>query len=705
MSNAELDARRAMLLSARIRFSPAGASVRDDAIDRIIEQHLANSEKPSLSPEALSDATRIPSGAQILNLADVRAGLARLQDRGKVLAVVAGGKTRYTLSPDAAKDVARQLADAQTRFRDVATALFKSAKGDLQVYERAFLDLLCRVFSRMSSAYVSIMSGKDPGNGSIHNLLPTAIAEALKAYPVPDKEAFKYEATHFFAEQNPKFDELKWNMAQHHYVVKALGVDPSARLLSSDLLNGATLYLDTNVLIAGLMPDNRHHGGILQVVHACSALHVNVRVAQITALELQRTVAAHATTLRRVIDHIPDATMYKIHCFLLEAYLAAKKDEPDLTLETFIARFQAPVDTLRRAFGIEIDDDRWFDREAETQPTQQLAAAISRKFESMRRRHKTSAAAIHDALMLRWVEEKQRATGFNCRIVTLDLTLVAKDKEPEHKYAHVITLDALLQWTTPHCGTVESSDHLAAIYSSALRFQLLPTDLFFEPRDFLVFAEMEIETRQLPAEDVEACVRDIQRLGPSLDPGKAEDREKIAREIQRHFADPGTKFKQELATLEVQNRALGDKLNAEVALRAKAQSDVAAVKQEADGIVEKNRQLEAEISAERNARVSAEGVIADVKNEIKGLRDKMNRDRLKKSVIFRSFLLLTLLLASWYFIGKLALAYGEGPTMFQKLTKAWSWFGLPLAVVALLFPFIMGRERMKLLRWWKGEGD
>jgi hypothetical protein len=704
MSADELDARRAMLLSARIRFSPAGASVRDEAVDRIIEQSLANAPKPPLSPEAIADATRIKGAPQILTVADARAGLARLLDRGRVTEFLSGDKHRYGLSAEATKDVARQLDDAATRLREVTTTLFKSAQGDLTAYERAFLDLLCRVFSRMSSAYVAIMAGKDPGNGFVHTLLPNAIAEALKAHSVKDKEAFRHGATRFFAEGNPKFDAIKWSMAQHHYVVKALGVDPSARLLSSDLLNGATLYLDTNVLIAGLMPDNRHHGGIVQVIKACNSLRVNVLVAQITALELQRTVAAHATTLRRVYDRIPDATLPKVHCFLLEAYLAARVAEPDLTLDQFVDRFRAPLDVLRRVFPVEIDDDRWFDREAESPTTQQLATAIARKYETMRRRPKKSAAATHDALMLRWVEQKQKDTGVSARIVTLDLTLVAKDKEPEHRYAHVITLDALLQWTTPHCATEESADHLAAIYSAALRFQLLPTD-FFDPRDFEVFADMEIETRHLPAEDVEACVRDIHRLGPSLDPGKAEDREKIAHEIQRHFADPGTKYKKELAALDAKNRELEAKVEQEQKTCQEARAEVATLKKNSATLTAQHRELQESMATEQAARKQAEASIADVQSELAALRRDVRNDELRSSVFRRLTAIAFALLVCWGGITWAAWKWGEGPNLFQKMYNAGWWYAIPPLLAGLTFKAIMGPERRKFLKSWKGEED
>ncbi len=85
---------------------------------------------------------------------------------------------------------------------------------------------------------------------------------------------------------------------------------------------------------------------------------------------------------------------------------------------------------------------------------------------------------------------------------------------------------------------------------------------------------MEIETAQLPVEDVEACVREIRKVGPNLDPGRAEDREKIAKTIQRFFANPGTKFKRALADLETKNTELTQALSKETESRKQTEVDL-----------------------------------------------------------------------------------------------------------------------------------
>jgi len=91
--------------------------------------------------------------------------------------------------------------------------------------------------------------------------------------------------------------------------------------------------------------------------------------------------------------------------------------------------------------------------------------------------------------------------------------------------------------------------------------------------------------------------------------------------------------------------------------------------------------------------------------ECGGLPDPVHRDRIKKSAIRRTTLTLGMLMFVEAVIGFLAWQYGEGQNLFQRLTNAWPWLVAGFGAVAILYPFLMGRDRMRLLKWWKGDTD
>ena len=70
---------------------------------------------------------------------------------------------------------------------------------------------------------------------------------------------------------------------------------------------------------------------------------------------------------------------------------------------------------------------------------------------------------------------------------------------------------------------------------------------------------------------------------------------------------------------------------------------------------------------------------------------------------FRLAFMLILMIAIEGLAIFLSWKFGKGENLFQKITSSWGWPTFGFAIVALSFPFIMGRKRMQLLKFWKGD--
>jgi succinate dehydrogenase hydrophobic anchor subunit len=79
------------------------------------------------------------------------------------------------------------------------------------------------------------------------------------------------------------------------------------------------------------------------------------------------------------------------------------------------------------------------------------------------------------------------------------------------------------------------------------------------------------------------------------------------------------------------------------------------------------------------------------------------RKRLRRSTAVRTAGMILILLVFWGLVALAALKWGTGDTAFQKLTNSAWWFSIPFVGVGIIFPFVLGRERMRLLKWWRGE--
>jgi hypothetical protein len=286
----------------------------------------------------------------------------------------------------------------------------------------------------------------------------------------------------------------------------------------------------------------------------------------------------------------------------------------------------------------------------------------------MRGRPKPKPFALHDALLLLWLQKVRKEGKANTWLITLDTTLPVSlsQTEKENGRPYAITLDALLQWISPIGITYETEADFATVFSEAVRYQLLPRDRFFDIKDFLIFAELQIETKELPAVDVEQSIRHIRAHAPGLDPSDSNDREKLARELAKFFVDPGRKYKQEVSRLESET----SRLMSEISKLESKLTEIDQVLKQRDGRIE---QLELKIKEAQKAK---------------------QEESLKKSGqirLFITFLFLCLFELSMTYIANL---FASGQNLAQKVINFWPFFAAGFPLFYFLGGFILGKERI-----------
>ena len=269
-------------------------------------------------------------------------------------------------------------------------------------------------------------------------------------------------------------------------------------------------------------------------------------------------------------------------------------------------------------------------------------------------------------MLLQWIWKEREDTSENTWLVTLDTTLprvMPKNDGTTISYP-AITLDAIIQWISP-VVIYRDTDEIAAIFSEAVKYQLLPQDSFFDLRDFLMFAEMEWDCKDLPVEDVEECIRFIKKNAPNLDPNNPRDREILAREITKFFADPGRKYKREIQRIESEIASMEGRHHLEILERDRKDA-------ENEKQIEELKQQQAEQERKDNLKKSAQ----------------------KRASI--AFLLLILVEVIAIYIAGL---FGNGQNTVQRIMNLWL---IPTVAFGLWIPaswFIIGKERIQALGW------
>lgn len=324
-------------------------------------------------------------------------------------------------------------------------------------------------------------------------------------------------------------------------------------------------------------------------------------------------------------------------------------------------------------YGVKLVDDNWFIEERESSTTRGLATSLQREYADLHGgREKREQAALHDALVVRWVERERELETPQTWILTLDTSLTRVQTDAPISVAGpralALTLGALLQWVSPIAAKSGLEADLTEIFAQALRSQLLPRDQILQLQDFLVFAEIGIECKELPAEDVEECVRHIKRVLPGIDPGDPAQRERLTAEIQRFFLDPARKWKTELQRLEEYLR------NAETNQALTGQA-LKHAEEERERLREQVSKQEAEV-AERDAIHKRE--MAETAERLRDLEARLNasekgteRARLRRSAWWRlalGVLVLAGIEVALVFAGN---ELGSGRNAYRRIDNSW----------------------------------
>jgi len=675
MKTRSIAEKRALVFATRMRFSAESQVIKDTAIDKLIERQLYtlhNEEGVTSQEIEQQEAVCLPDETPVITHLDIENSLKRLKDNNKVVSKKISEQIKHRLSEQTLQEHQKTQESTERHFSKIINLLFENATEGIQPYYAPFLECLCIIFSQLGETYVRLIKGDVDLDELLRSpIIRQASQSVIKKYPSIDKTLFKSAVLSFFQDTRPDYDLIKWNMAQNYYVAKALGLDPSGHVLSKEVFGGAVFYMDTNVLINALEPKARHHGTFKALSKACKSLQIQLQACQISLDELERVVDYHRQLIEKVADQISDDIAPKIRGVFFRIYREQLKAGVPIDFETLFSSFYEPMKELSQTYEVDLVDDLWFIDAAQEQKTQNFLQDIQRKYRSKRSRSKSRASALHDALLLRWIQMEREQSTPNTWIVTLDTSLpgFVAQKEGEHRHSLAITLDALLQWISPMAIYEEADeDEVAAIFSEAVKYQLLPRETYFDLSDFLVFAEMEWSCKELPSEDVEKCIRYVKAKAPGLDPSEAADREKIAREISRFFADPGRKYKEDLQKLE--------------------------------SIIETSR-----LEGERQ-REEFQGEIKSRDDKIEGLTtniDDLKEDG-RKQTLKQSALLRTILVAFPFLIYEVAIIYfvwkyGEGVNFLQKLVKSWPIVATGGIVGPALFWFILGKERIHALGW------
>jgi hypothetical protein len=690
-----IEEKRSFLFATRLRFSPEVQPVRETAIDKIMEQNLLLAEQ-GLSFSGIVQQAASLGDVTVITARDVKDSLGRLLVRGRVVAIETTDDGGCFALLDTVRVQLWQIQqEAENRFSKVCERLFKDAPRPRDHYAVAFRDCLCAIFSRLGEAYVRVLKGDNRISDFVGpHTIDDAVSGSACTVSVFTREHIRTALLSFFEENDPDYASIKWNLAQNYYVAKALGLDPTGALLSREVFAGAVFYLDTNVIIPAIESKARDHHSAKMLLSACKQIGIEVRACQISVQQLRNLTQYNANIVSKVADQIPEQTIPKVRNIFYTLYRDQLTEAGSFDPDTAFARFYKPSD-LFPEIGVELCDDPWFvDIDANVEICA-AAEALNASLEARNRRPKRRNSALHDAALVRWVEKERASGNENTWLITLDSSLSDTTWASGSEKPIAITLDALLQWLSPI--VVSTNGDFERSYSEAVKNLLLPQENFFDLRDFLIFAEIDWSCKELPASDVEGCIRSIRRELPSVDPTRPEGRERLSHHISKFFTDPSRKFKQEVERLERKNRD-------EAALFTELLTDAEVAERER--LAEKDAQItERDLTIESLQRQitevdhGAQEALLHAEEQLDAERTSRENEALRRSALFRLALCISFVLVMEVFIASAYIRFGEGAGWLKRITGGWAILASAGCSVFPISWLFVGKKRLRALGW------
>jgi hypothetical protein len=208
----------------------------------------------------------------------------------------AGDKTyrlssgRNTAIDEAFQKVEGDESDLKTSLTErVAAGGAKLQTADTQLVESSFLTLIGRILSAYGEHSArSLVENRDWEGAAEYPTFRRELEEAVKGLPVELQD----RAAEVFEEvlRHPTKSErvYLYAMGQTYYVARLLHLDPELQSLERERFEDTTLFFDTNLLLAALLPSDDDHAAVLALLRLSSSLGLRLRYSTETSDEIDR---------------------------------------------------------------------------------------------------------------------------------------------------------------------------------------------------------------------------------------------------------------------------------------------------------------------------------------------------------------------------------------------------------------------------------
>jgi DNA-binding HxlR family transcriptional regulator len=597
-----------LVYASLMRFGSETLSLRNRCLEHVIMNSLlGTSTKAPLKIGEIQNKLHFGTHAPIVRMEVLRPALKELERDGKVSSVLVKKKSAYYLTETGTSLVNEAVVSAESLLKPVIGRLLRHTDHLISgaLGAKICTSFICEAFARCGQGIAKDLQGQ--ADFPHHGDLAAAFDAAVSGTPISDETRQTLEARclALFKSRDMEDIRLIFYLTQGYYFAQLLGLDQkSFDPISDQAFAGAVFYLDTNVLLPGLLPGD---GGraFVETLRVAKRIGITLRVTRASLNEARTVAADRLRELKQIEDKVPAELAEKSLDDFITNFYEQRESCPGLTPEEYLQAFERLTEVVE-SWGVELDDIIE-DEMLKGRQYPDLGGRIQALAAKYRRgRTKSENVLRHDVAHYALIQDR-RATNGKTWFLTRDRSLVLSAEDIcREGTPFCFGLIGFLQSISPFVISDLEGASLSTIFALLLKEQIITTDKLFDSRELVLLAEMHSDVLSTAAENLLPAV-DFVKF--SVLKGKAyrtEDLPLVSLELRKFLASSKDQQKKALEVLNAM-------LRGEAASERQAAAENRSARIEAErALFERERQLEGEGDKLRSAKGEIDELHAQV---------------------------------------------------------------------------------------------
>jgi len=400
----------------------------------------------------------------------------------------------YCLTATGIEEVGLVINSSEALFDQVTQVLLRDTSHEISFETGAsiFRKFVFECFARFGHA----MARNVTGHMSREDLLRSTDVDAAfqasvtgKALSTEAVESMRARCFGFLKSSDPDSERLKFYLTQGYYFTQLLGFENGKfNPLNENAFSGSVFYLDTNVLLGGVLYRDEIAALFQEMVQISKRIGIELRVTRATIDEARFVASSRLPLIKQIVEVVPEELAERTNDQFLQVYLLAREETPQLTPEEFLEPFDRLSSIITDEMHL-IIDDRTAEEIITGRDYSKTADIMNEAAICSRGWGKSDPVLIHDVCHCLAIQDI-RATKNKAWFLTRDKTLVeAASKLADDQLPFCFELMGFLHSISPFLTTVNEEQSFADFFSDFIEEQIFQVGNLFDAQELALMAE------------------------------------------------------------------------------------------------------------------------------------------------------------------------------------------------------------------------